>query len=101
MLSPIFFARRRSEYQKAFYFGAQYDVALTKDALQDIWQRAQLDDSVVERINQRLLQIRLCKEFGWTLEYVDSLDHLTIAELLGLLDGEAMYLAKQHSKSKR
>ncbi|GIW60703.1 MAG: hypothetical protein KatS3mg087_1769 [Patescibacteria group bacterium] len=33
-----------------------------------------VDEDTIARINKRMVQVQLCREFGWTLEYVDSLD---------------------------
>jgi len=65
--------------------------------LEKIWG-VSVDEDTTARINKRMVQIRLCREFGWTLEYVDSLDELVLAEILGVLDGEQRLLEKQYRK---
>lgn len=32
-------------------------------------------------------RLRICQEFGWTLDYLDTLDDWTIAGILGVMDG--------------
>lgn len=36
----------------------------------------------------RIQRIHIAQEFGWSLEYVDSLSEFEIATILGVWDGE-------------
>jgi hypothetical protein len=42
---------------------------------------------MTQEISEWTLKVKLCQEFGWTLDYVDSLDMWQITTILGVLDG--------------
>lgn len=74
-----FFKARTQEISKAIYYGAKYQAETTPE------------------ISRRIHRVRLCQEFGWTLEYADSLlndDPFTVADILGVLDGQAKLTGK-------
>lgn len=46
----------------------------------------------------RIERIRLAKEFGWQLDYIDSLDEWQRADIWGYLDGVARVQKHQNQK---
>lgn len=46
--------------------------------------RAQIAPHLTRQINRVLL----AQEFGWTLEYIDSLSAFDLADIMGVLDGQ-------------
>lgn len=48
----------------------------------------------------RIERIRFAKEFGWTLDYIDSLDEFEKSDIWGYLDGVAKVQAHHQSKAK-
>lgn len=63
---------RQEAFSKAIFLGVKYG-----------GEQAPIPASVHHRINQ----IMLADRFGWTLDYIDSLDQETLAEVLGTLSG--------------
>ena len=46
--------------------------------------QAEIDETLTRRINRVLL----AQEFGWTLDYIDSLTAFDLADIMGVLDGQ-------------
>lgn len=63
------FEIRTTTISKALYFSSLYGQEMDTDT------------------RRRVSRVRLAKEFGWTLDYVDSLDAFTLADVWGVLDG--------------
>lgn len=46
-------------------------------------------------------EIRLAERFGWTLDYVRTLDPFDVAAILGVIDGDAKVEAQRQRRNKR
>lgn len=75
----IFFKTRATDISKAVYLSA-----------------APFNEAPPADVIQRINRVRLAQRFGWTLDYIDKLDPFDIADILGVLDGEAKLEKRAH-----
>ena len=66
----IFWQTRTKEYSKALHYGARFGKESPPEVVAD------------------LNNYMIAERFGWTIEYVESLDPFTYHQVLGYIDGK-------------
>jgi hypothetical protein len=79
------FEKRRNRMKDSYVLAQSFPYALKRDKPPE--DRLTIDHLIDKRMIHRANLLEMCREFGWTLDYVEGLDPFLLSEILGYLDG--------------